>query len=637
MVATKRSADYMLWREEVANRSKHWVRAVTACNSRCTFCLDTDTPRNVYLPEEEVKAELRRGREELDAWKVIISGGEASLHPKFFEFLRYAKEIGYGRVQTVTNGYMYGDKDFYDKAIDAGLEEITYSLHGHTAELHDRLTQTKGAFKRIIKSIIRSVRDPRVIVSVDTVINKQNVAVLDKIMELAISCGVTEFDLLHVIPQAAAFENRDELFYDPMEYLPVLRKVFELTRHPRFVIWTNRFPVPFLEDLEDLIQDPHKMLDEVNGRRFHVRKYLDVGEPLNCREPERCTHCFIEPFCTTMERTMTTMNESGWNIWWVGKPEEAEIAIPSTLPYGSTLLGVEVEQLADLKSYTLPEGAGWYMKLSSAEVIEESALPGTGELLLAVHSPEQLETWIKNGGCPDKAEFEIHLTQDTGEWMLANKDAISSHLDRIRIHQPTHEHMKAAIEDDYRNPRAFFEGLELEVRTSGLPACMVPGTKMVEGPKVLQSSLFDAETGRVKIRNLASYHVAEHYRSKSVRCRDCSVNDRCDGQHINMIRDQGLRLLQPLTTEPWSKVASQQLKARWPEPPKRIALGMKHQNAPKSLEGFAEPSAVVEDPLAVIERKRAERKERMKARAARSAAAKKKKQDGESGVPTTHA
>ena len=144
-----------------------------------------------------------------------------------------------------------------------------------------------------MKAIIRSVRDPRVIVSVDTVINKQNVAVLDKIMELAISVGVTEFDLLHVIPQAAAFENRDELFYDPMEYLPVLRKVFELTRHPRFVIWTNRFPVPFLEDLEDLIQDPHKMLDEVNGRRFHVRKYLDVGEPLNCREPERCTHCFI--------------------------------------------------------------------------------------------------------------------------------------------------------------------------------------------------------------------------------------------------------------------------------------------------------------------------------------------------------
>ena len=636
MVATKRSADYMLWREEVANRSKHWVRAVTACNSRCTFCLDTDTPRNVYLPEEEVKAELRRGREELNAWKVIISGGEASLHPKFFEFLRYAKEIGYGRVQTVTNGYMYGDKDFYEKSIQAGLEEITFSLHGHTAELHDRLTATKGAFKRIMKSIIRSVRDPRVIVSVDTVINKQNVAVLDKIMSLAISVGVTEFDLLHVIPQAAAFENRDELFYDPMEHLPVLRRVFELTRHPKFVIWTNRFPVPFLEDLEDLIQDPHKMLDEVNGRRFHVRKYLDVGEPLNCREPERCKHCFIEPFCTTMERTMADMNDEKWGIWWIGKPGATEFEIPSKLPYGSQLLGVEIENLSELAKFKIPEDAGWYLKLEDTSAFTREDIIGTGNLLLVLDTVKKLNNWLKDGGCPEDSAFEIHLTQDTGKWMLENRDVVEKNLHRLRIHQPSHEHMKKAIEEDYRNPKEFFEQLNLAVRVSGLPACMVPGTQIVDQPKVLKSSLFDSETGRVKIRNLASYHVAEHYRSKSVRCRDCVVNDRCDGQHINMIRDQGLRLLNPLKEGAWAKEAQRQLVEKWPEPPETIAVGMNHQSAPKSLEGFAEPSEVVEDPLAVIERKRAERKERMKARAARSAAAKKKK-NGESGVSATHA
>ena len=38
----------MLARENVANVRKHWVRLVTACNSRCVFCLDTDTPRNPY-------------------------------------------------------------------------------------------------------------------------------------------------------------------------------------------------------------------------------------------------------------------------------------------------------------------------------------------------------------------------------------------------------------------------------------------------------------------------------------------------------------------------------------------------------------------------------------------------------------
>ena len=97
----------MLARERVANVRKHWVRLVTACNSRCVFCLDTDTPRNVYLPDDDVRRELKRGRDELNADKVILSGGEGSIHPKFIDFVRYAKEIGYNRVQTVTNGVMF--------------------------------------------------------------------------------------------------------------------------------------------------------------------------------------------------------------------------------------------------------------------------------------------------------------------------------------------------------------------------------------------------------------------------------------------------------------------------------------------------------------------------------------------------
>ena len=239
----RRDLSEMLHREEIANRKKHWVRAVTACNSKCLFCLDADTPRNVYLEEDVVKADLRRGIEELGADKVIISGGEASLHPLFPEFIRYAKEIGYDRVQTVTNGTQYADKDFYERCVEAGLGEITYSLHGDTPELHDYLTQTPGCFNKLMKALIRSVRDRRMITSVDVVINKQNVGILDKIVELAISVGVTEFDLLHVIPQSNAFRNRDEMFYDVREYLPILQKVFKLNRHPRFYIWTNRFPV----------------------------------------------------------------------------------------------------------------------------------------------------------------------------------------------------------------------------------------------------------------------------------------------------------------------------------------------------------------------------------------------------------
>src|SRR6185295_17947297 len=359
----------MLDRERAANVRKHWVRLVTACNSRCVFCLDTDTPRNVYLTDDDVRREIKRGRDELNADKIILSGGEGSLHPKFMDFVRYAKDLGYSRVQTVSNGLMFSQKEFYNAAVEAGLGEITFSLHGHTPELHDRLTGVEGAFHKLMKGMMRAIRDGRIIVNVDVCINKQNVAYIDQIVDLCLSVGVREFDLLHVIPQGAAFQNRDQLFYDPVEHLPRLQKVFRLNRHPNVVVWTNRFPVEFLEGLEDLIQDPHKMLDEVNGRRFQYRRYLDEGVPLECREKERCQYCFIEPFCNTADRVDERQNRASWEVWWIGSVDAAQwepyakLGL-ADLPYGCRYLGIEVEDLADLERLPLAAEIGIYAKVN---------------------------------------------------------------------------------------------------------------------------------------------------------------------------------------------------------------------------------------------------------------------------------
>ncbi len=603
----RRDLDEMLHREEIANRKKHWVRAVTACNSKCLFCLDADTPRNVYLDEEVVKADLRKGIEERGADKVIISGGEASLHPLFPEFIRYAREIGYDRVQTVTNGTQYANKEFYERCVEAGLGEITYSLHGHTPELHDYLTQTPDCFNKLMKALIRSVRDRRMITSVDVVINKQNVGVLDKIVELAISVGVTEFDLLHVIPQSNAYRNRDEMFYDVREYLPILQKVFRLNRHPRFYIWTNRFPVNYLEGLEDLIQDPHKMLDEVNGRRFQVRRYLDEGKSLDCREPDRCQHCFIEPFCNTVDNAVQAQHEDAWDTWWVDSIESAE-SVESPLPFGCRAIGLEVASAADAESIQLPDDIGLMLRPFDSSLPPKLSRP----LTLVAHTAEQLEAWLPLRS----VALRIELNQATAPWMLEHKAQMAERLEDIHLHQPSHEKMLAAVESDVRDPATFFQQLSLPVRVSGLPACMTPGARIVDEPADLDSGLFDSETGRFQIRPLAKYHVEKKYRGKSVRCADCRLNDRCEGIHINMIRDQGLRQAQPLIDGEWAEEAHRQLTSRWPEAPVRVHHGRDAQPASPSLPGFAQPDSAPSDPLAVIAGKMAEKEARRKARRA---------------------
>ncbi len=588
----------MLERERIANQRKHWVRLVTACNHSCLFCLDADTPRDVFLPEEQIRTELDRGRVELGAERVILSGGEASLHPRFVEIVRYAKSSGYERVQCVTNGWLFADRGFYESVVAAGMGELTFSLHGNTEALHDELCQTKGAFKRICKAIVRAVRDPRLIANVDVVINAMNVGVIDKIVELAISLGIREFDLLHIIPQANAYENRDRMFYDVREHLPKLQKVFRLNRHPGFHIWTNRFPVAYLEGLEDLIQDPHKMLDEVNGRRYHVRRYIDTGETMDCREADRCKHCFIEPFCTTMDRVIAGQHAQSWQIWWVGAGSE----LPP--PPGATHLGV---QLPDARALAALDCRG----LAPYALLDEPGdVAPREDLILMATTAAHLEAWID-----EPHRLIIHLDRNTGPWMLEHRDRLVAALDRVQIHQPSHEFLSGAAERDLRDPAAFFESLNLPIRVSGLPACLAPGTTLIDEPSVLPAAIFDAETGRLHWKELARYHVVNNYRAKSVRCADCRLFDRCEGLHVNMIRDQGLALATPLTKGSWADNAEAQLLKRWPEPPSRVATGRDLEAVAASLPGFAEPTGAELDPLAVIGEEQLARKAAKLARA----------------------
>ena len=606
----------MLDRERAANVRKHWVRLVTACNSRCVFCLDTDTPRNVYLLEPDVRKEIKRGRDELNADKIILSGGEGSIHPKFIDFVRYAREIGYSRVQTVTNGYMFSKRDFFLKAVEAGLGEITFSLHGHTPELHDRLTGSEGAYNRLMKGMMRAVRDGRVIVNVDVCINKQNVPYIDQIVALCLSVGVNEFDLLHVIPQGVAFQNRDELFYDPVEHLPRLQKVFRLNRHPNVTVWTNRFPVEFLEGLEDLIQDPHKMLDEVNGRRFQVRRYLDEGAPLECRQKERCEHCFIEPFCTSADRVIERQNQASWDVWWTGAPNGTTPSA-TDLPFGCRSVGVEVDDLADVEQLGIPADIGLYVR--PKRVSRRIDVPN--KVLLVLSEAAELDTVLDGTPLPAGVEVEIRLNQRTAPWLLAQRERVRAYLDVVRLHQPSWEFLKEAVANDVRDLKAFFTELALPVRVSGLTACLAPGSVLAEAPKVLERRLFEPETGRLAIRELARTHVIHGYLAKSLRCRDCVVSERCEGAHINFLRDQGFAELQPLREGAWAESAKAQLRAMQPTPLPRVRDGQPLQPVAPSLPGFAPPKTAPVEPLIEFAQRTRELREQARQEAAARRAA----------------
>lgn len=301
-------------KEDAAHQKRNWVRLTFDCNDRCVFCLDAHTHNGTNRSREEIKAQILDGRRK-GAERLILSGGEPTIHPDYVQFIKLGRMAGYQKIQTVTNGRLFAYKEFLTRCIDAGLGEITFSIHGVNARIHDALVGTKGAFDQEIQGLQHALDDGRVIINIDVCVNRGNVKTLPDLLEKFTNMGVYEYDLLHVIPFGRAYtEGKETLFYDLEEMRPYLLKAFEWSKRPNMHIWLNRFPVPHLEGYENLIQDPYKLNDEIRGRKEEYELLLDHGVPLDCRAPHRCSHCYLEPICDELESVRETVAQASFEV-----------------------------------------------------------------------------------------------------------------------------------------------------------------------------------------------------------------------------------------------------------------------------------------------------------------------------------
>ncbi|MGH7293648.1 MAG: radical SAM protein, partial [Polyangiaceae bacterium] len=137
-------ADKVTSHEDAAHEKRNWVRLTFDCNDHCIFCLDSDAHNGEMRDREDVKRQILEGRR-AGATRLILSGGEPTIHPEYVDFVHLGRQAGYTKIQTVTNGRMFSYGDFLRRCLEAGLGEITFSIHGPNAKVHDALVGTRGA------------------------------------------------------------------------------------------------------------------------------------------------------------------------------------------------------------------------------------------------------------------------------------------------------------------------------------------------------------------------------------------------------------------------------------------------------------------------------------------------------------
>ncbi len=507
-------------KEAAVFEQRHWVRLTRVCNNRCLFCLDTGAQDGTVIPEDEVRKKIAEGREK-GAQRLILSGGEPTLHKKFTDFVAFGKQIGYTWVQVVSNGRMFSYPGFVVRAVQNGLDEATISMHGHTAELHDRLVGVKGAFKQSVKGLKNLIALKRV-VSVDIVLNRLNLPYLREMLEFFMDLGVYEFDLLHLIPFGRAFDEYfDLLSYDLNFAAPHLRRALEIKDTPGLVLWTNRLPVSFLEGAEELVQDPHKIYDEVLGEREAFKVLVRSDKDPDCMGP-RCPYCPIKGFCDFARDYVHRFFAHGFELAAVSRQLLEE--------QGNFVRKVLSEQ--GVKQVWVDDGGRrWLFRVRDGMPTGDAKALWTKspvEALTALQKGMDV-TWLVERQALSRA-VQMRWTGLKGK--LTMEYPLFERLDQVRTSAPEIE--------TFRDMAA-----RVDASVRGLPACLVPGLDLIASEPVLDMQLVGSD-GILDLAGLVARFITMHNFAKSTRCVGCAHNARCAGLQLNLARHFGLQVLQPV-------------------------------------------------------------------------------------------
>jgi MoaA/NifB/PqqE/SkfB family radical SAM enzyme len=175
------------------------IHLTDLCNSKCAFCVVASP---LYVSDSVKYAEIVRFLEShagQDYETVNLHGGEATIHPKFFETLELIKRLGYPEIHVQTNGILIGKTDFARRAVEAGANLFIISLHAAEAAVQDELTHTPGGFEKTLQGI-RNVKALGARVRTNTVVTQQNSRDLPRIVQLACDLGVDHINISNFHP-----------------------------------------------------------------------------------------------------------------------------------------------------------------------------------------------------------------------------------------------------------------------------------------------------------------------------------------------------------------------------------------------------------------------------------------------------
>lgn len=243
------------------------------CNCRCVMCDIWKGNNNVKQLEEKDVEKLLESMRKLHTKLVVMSGGEALMHPNFFRLCEIIKSRNIS-ITLLSTGLLL--KKFASEIIEK-TDEVIISLDG-SREVHDRIRNIPNAFDKLKEGVQELKRlSPNFRITARSVIQKENFEDLPNIVESAREIGLNQISFLTADVTTDAF-NRPELWGEEKvseirlssEELKKFKEVIETLIRTHSADFQNKF----------IAESPEKV------RRFY--EYYAAFQGLNQFPTVRC-------------------------------------------------------------------------------------------------------------------------------------------------------------------------------------------------------------------------------------------------------------------------------------------------------------------------------------------------------------
>lgn len=179
------------------------------CNCRCVMCDIWKGNNNVKQLEESDIDKLLASLHKLNTKMVVMSGGEALMHPNFFRLCEIIKSRKI-KITLLSTGLLLKK---YATEIIAKTDEVIVSLDG-SKEVHDKIRNIPNAFDKLKEGVQELKRlNQNFKVTARCVIQKENFKDFPKIVDAAKEIGLDQISFLTADVTTDAF-NRPELWDD---------------------------------------------------------------------------------------------------------------------------------------------------------------------------------------------------------------------------------------------------------------------------------------------------------------------------------------------------------------------------------------------------------------------------------------